>query len=413
MADAILVLNAGSSSIKFSLFERRRRRELALSSRGQIEGIGTAPRFAAKDAGGARPSTRRLGAGDALDAARRARRPRRLAARAPRRTRLVGGRPPRRAWRPRLRRAGARRRRGRSTTLETLVPLAPLHQPHNLAPIRVARASAARSCRRSPASTPRFHRGQPAVAQTFALPRELTRAGVRRYGFHGLSYEYIARVLPRGRRPSSPTGASVVAHLGSGASMCAMQDGRSVDEHDGLHGARRPADGHAPRRSSIPAWCSTSWTSGGMDARRDRAPALPRVGPARACRASASDMRDAAGERRIRAPRWRSTSSSIASRASSASLAAALGGLDAHRVHRRHRRERARPSAGASCARCRLAGRRARRRAPTPTTGRASAPRASRVAGLGHPDRRGADDRPPHAAACCASTLTPPQGDRA
>jgi acetate kinase len=110
--------------------------------------------------------------------------------------------------------------------LDELVPLAPLHQPHNLEPVRII-------ARRRP-ELPQvlcfdtaFHRAQPEVAQAFALPEKITSRGVRRYGFHGLSYEYIASVLPE-FAPSAATGRTVVAHLGNGASMCAMAAGKSV-----------------------------------------------------------------------------------------------------------------------------------------------------------------------------------------
>ena len=110
--------------------------------------------------------------------------------------------------------------------LEALVPLAPLHQPHNLAAIRAV-------ARRSP-SLPQvacfdtaFHATQPPVARAFALPRRYAEEGVRRYGFHGLSYEYVASVLP-GVDERAATGKTVILHLGNGASMCAVDGGRSV-----------------------------------------------------------------------------------------------------------------------------------------------------------------------------------------
>jgi acetate kinase len=116
--------------------------------------------------------------------------------------------------------------------LERLVPLAPLHQPHNLAPIRTIQA-------RFP-GTPQvacfdtaFHRGHAEVADRYALPEALYQQGVRRYGFHGLSYEYIARALPH-VAPDVAQGRVVVAHLGSGASMCALRAGRSVDSTMGF-----------------------------------------------------------------------------------------------------------------------------------------------------------------------------------
>jgi len=109
--------------------------------------------------------------------------------------------------------------------LEKLVPLAPLHQPHNLAAIRIV-------ARRNP-GIPQvacfdtsFHTTIPAVAQAFALPRKITEQGVRRYGFHGLSYEYISTVLP-GFDPEAAKGRTIIAHLGNGASMCAMKELKS------------------------------------------------------------------------------------------------------------------------------------------------------------------------------------------
>ena len=110
--------------------------------------------------------------------------------------------------------------------LERLIPLAPLHQPHNLAPIRLV-------LERMP-DVPQvacfdtaFHHTNPPLAQMFALPKALTDAGVRRYGFHGLSYEYIASVLPE-RAPEAAAGKTVVLHLGNGSSMCALAAGQSV-----------------------------------------------------------------------------------------------------------------------------------------------------------------------------------------
>jgi acetate kinase len=129
-------------------------------------------------------------------------------------------------------------------TLEQYVPLAPLHQPNNLAPIRSLLA-------RSP-DLPQvacfdtaFHRGHTAVADHYALPVEFYAEGVRRYGFHGLSYEYIAQRLPE-VDPAAARGRVIVAHLGSGASMCALASGRSVESSlgftalDGLPMGTRP-----------------------------------------------------------------------------------------------------------------------------------------------------------------------------
>lgn len=110
--------------------------------------------------------------------------------------------------------------------LERLVPLAPLHQPHNLAGIRAARAAFPHVPQIACFDTA-FHRNHPFVSDTFALPRSFYDEGIRRYGFHGLSYEFIARRL-RSCDPALAQGRVVVAHLGNGASMCAMHDGRSV-----------------------------------------------------------------------------------------------------------------------------------------------------------------------------------------
>jgi acetate kinase len=110
--------------------------------------------------------------------------------------------------------------------LESLVPLAPLHQPHNLSAI-AALLERAPELPQVACFDTAFHRTNPEVAQRFALPVGLHEAGVRRYGFHGLSYEYVASVLPR-TDPTAAAGRTVVAHLGNGASLCAMLGGRSV-----------------------------------------------------------------------------------------------------------------------------------------------------------------------------------------
>jgi acetate kinase len=106
------------------------------------------------------------------------------------------------------------------------VPLAPLHQPHNLAPIEAIAASQPDLPQVACFDTA-FHRSQPAVAQAFALPRDITAAGVRRYGFHGLSYDFIVSRLAE-IDPALAKSRLVIAHLGNGASLCAVADGRSV-----------------------------------------------------------------------------------------------------------------------------------------------------------------------------------------
>ena len=110
--------------------------------------------------------------------------------------------------------------------LEKFVPLAPLHQPHNLAPIRLLLERAPELPQVACFDTS-YHRSNPEIAQMFALPAELHAQGIRRYGFHGLSYEYVASVLP-GFDAKAAGGRTVVLHLGNGSSMCAIQAGKSV-----------------------------------------------------------------------------------------------------------------------------------------------------------------------------------------
>jgi acetate kinase len=111
--------------------------------------------------------------------------------------------------------------------LEALCPLAPLHQPHNLAGIRAV-AAVQPDLPQVACFDTAYHRGHPQLADWFALPRRFSDEGIRRYGFHGLSYEYVASVLPE-VAPEIAKGRVVVAQLGSGASMCAMTAGRSID----------------------------------------------------------------------------------------------------------------------------------------------------------------------------------------
>ena len=124
------------------------------------------------------------------------------------------------------------------------MPLAPLHQPHNLAAIDAV-SERLPGVPQVACFDTSFHRGQPAVAEVVPLPREICAGGVQRYGFHGLSYEYIASVLPD-VAPEIAHGRVIVAHLGSGASLCAMRDGRSIDSTlgftalDGLCMGTRP-----------------------------------------------------------------------------------------------------------------------------------------------------------------------------
>ena len=224
MAEAILVLNAGSSSLKFSVFVSSDD-VLELWLRGQIEALQTTPRFTAEDASGKSVSERTWKEGEPLgheaalshlvDFLRTRTGQHRLVAVG---HRVVHGgvefSEPIRVT-PELLRA-----------LEKLIPLAPLHQPHNLAPIRYVLEQIPRLPQVACFDTA-FHRAQPELAQAFALPEEITSRGVRRYGFHGLSYEYIASALPA-IDARAAAGKFVVAHLGNGASMCAIQAGRSM-----------------------------------------------------------------------------------------------------------------------------------------------------------------------------------------
>ncbi len=224
MDDVILVINAGSSSIKFSVFIAGRDHD-DLKFRGQVDGLYAAPRFVAHDPWGAEIGSHiwdketRLGHDGAMsyliEFLRSQRHNDRLIAVG---HRVVHG--GREFLRPALVTPEV------ITKLEKLVPLAPLHQPHNLAPIRTA-AQRLPDLPQVACFDTAFHWSQPAVAQAFALPLAITENGVRRYGFHGLSYEYIAGVLTQ-FEPKAATGRVVVAHLGNGASMCGMRAGKSV-----------------------------------------------------------------------------------------------------------------------------------------------------------------------------------------
>jgi acetate kinase len=224
MADAILVLNAGSSSLKFSVFLDGEPPEPLL--RGQLEGLFTRPRFLARDPAGVVvgdqewPAVTRLGHDGAIDfliawGRGEVLRGHRIAAAG---HRVVHG--GLRFTRP------VRIDPDVLAALEAFAPLAPLHQPHNLAAIK-AIVQLAPALPQVACFDTSFHRTQPAVAQTFALPRRYTEEGILRYGFHGLSYEYVASVLP-GLDACAAQGRTVVAHLGNGASMCALRGGQSV-----------------------------------------------------------------------------------------------------------------------------------------------------------------------------------------
>ncbi len=222
-SDAIFVVNAGSSSVKFAAYTIDGD-GLRLGVHGKVEALGTGPRFVAKNASGevlaakVWPAEARPGHAGAMQY---------LLEVLPgllegHHVCAVGHRvvhggvdfaAPARVDEQVLQR------------LESLCPLAPLHQPFNLAPIRSAMRLAPDLPQVACFDTA-FHRTQPPVAQAFALPRAVTDAGLRRYGFHGLSYEYLASVI--GKRDAALQGRVVAMHLGNGASVCAMRGGISV-----------------------------------------------------------------------------------------------------------------------------------------------------------------------------------------
>ena len=229
MNDALLILNAGSSSVKFSVFDSP---GLGTVVRGQIESLSTAARFRAFNAENRLVADKAwkegssLSHGDAIDfllswGREDANRGYSIVGAGHRV--LHGGL---KYDRP------VRIDRAVLDSLQTIAPLAPLHQPHNLAAIHAV-ARLAPGLPQVACFDTAFHRTQPALAQMFAIPRSYTEKGIRRYGFHGLSYEFIASELPR-LDPKAAAGRTIVAHLGNGASMCAMVAGRSVATTMGL-----------------------------------------------------------------------------------------------------------------------------------------------------------------------------------
>ncbi len=221
---AILVLNAGSSSLKFSLFAQDGA-ALDLRLRGQIEALFNRPQFVAHDAAGRLVGGKRWNEGERLTHDDALAYLLEFVQQAASHTRLAG--------------VGHRVVHGGLAysapvrvdaavlaALDQFVPLAPLHQPHNLAAIRAV-AQRAPDLPQVACFDTAFHRSNPELAQMYALPLALHEAGVRRYGFHGLSYEFIASVLPAYDRRAA-AGRSIVLHLGNGASMCAIDSGRSV-----------------------------------------------------------------------------------------------------------------------------------------------------------------------------------------
>lgn len=225
MTEALLTLNAGSSSLKFALFEARGD-AVDLVAKGQVEGIGTAPRMIAKDAAGAVLTERTWPQAARLD--------------------HEAFLEPLFAWADahlggdRLAAIGHRIVHGGAaysapvvidsavlTALDALCPLAPLHQPHNLAAVRAAQAVRPGLPQVACFDTA-FPHGHAEVVTRFALPRAWHEQGVRRYGFHGLSYEFVSGRLQE-LDPTLAAGKVIIAHLGAGASLCALDAGRSVD----------------------------------------------------------------------------------------------------------------------------------------------------------------------------------------
>ena len=240
--DTILVVNAGSSSVKFQVFAVDADGRLQRQLKGQMDGIGSRPRLRATGAKGDTLADRAYPIEAVADVSAGL---------------MVAG-----AWlRDELRitpmavghrvvHGGPDYDRpvlvdhGLVARLERYVALAPLHQPYNLAPIKSLLANLPALPQVACFDTA-FHRGHDGVADQYAIPRQLYDEGVRRYGFHGLSYEYIARTLPK-VAPDIAAGRVIVAHLGSGASMCALKSGRSVESTmgftalDGLPMGTRP-----------------------------------------------------------------------------------------------------------------------------------------------------------------------------
>ncbi len=240
--DTILVVNAGSSSVKFRVFEIEASKSLRQLIGGQIDGIGVRPRLRATGAKGEDLIDRRYDAKELPDVVTAMRTAGAWLQSEQKLNfvaighRVVHGGP--HYDRPTLVTEKV------LTDLDRYVPLAPLHQPNNLAPIRILLERFPQKPQVACFDTA-FHRGHADTADRYAIPDRLYAEGVRRYGFHGLSYEYVADRL-RELLPDRANGRFVVAHLGSGASMCAIDKGRSVESTmgftalDGLPMGTRP-----------------------------------------------------------------------------------------------------------------------------------------------------------------------------
>ena len=240
--ETILVVNAGSSSVKFQIFAVGEAGEPRRLLRGQMDGIGVRPKLRAKGEDGSSLVDKEFATNEVPDVA---------AAMSAVRDWL------RETQKSTLVAVGHRVVHGGPdfdkpvivdeeviSRLESYVPLAPLHQPNNLAPIRLLLRTRSELPQVACFDTA-FHRGHDSLADHFALPQHFYDEGIRRYGFHGLSYEYIAERL-REIAPDVAAGRVIVAHLGSGASMCAIANGRSVESTmgftalDGLPMGTRP-----------------------------------------------------------------------------------------------------------------------------------------------------------------------------
>ena len=274
--------------------------------------------------------------------------------------------------------------------LRKLVPLAPLHQPHNLAAIDAV-SERLPGVPQVACFDTSFHRGQPAVAEVVPLPREISRAGVQRYGFHGLSYEYIASVLPQ-VAPEIAGGRVIVAHLGSGASLCAMKNRKSVDSTlgftalDGLCMGTRP--GALDPGVVLYLFQNLGLTAKEVETMLYKKSGLLGISGHQQRHARSARQQRAgrpAGRRLLRLPRGQGDRR-------------ARRGARRHRrprLHRRHRRELRRdPRAGSARPRPGSASSSTPRR--TSARGPADLASGQPRVGLGDPDERRTDHRPAH-----------------
>lgn len=227
MSDYLLILNAGSSSLKFCVFQISKEEDWEFIIKGQIEGIGTSPTLLAKNHEGKPLANQKL---------------------EPRVTDCQMALEVLSVWlrsqfpNAHLRGVGHRVVHGGTKyfapvkvtpdvleELKALEPLAPLHQPHNLAAIEAV-FQRLPDVEQVACFDTAFHHGHEAMTDIVPLPIEYRKQGIQRYGFHGLSYEYICSVLPA----EIKQGRVIVAHLGSGASLCAIREGRSIDSTFGF-----------------------------------------------------------------------------------------------------------------------------------------------------------------------------------